>query len=523
VTTRRARLGRLVSTAVALTAIACSLTSASLQAEAASPTDPGTWAVTNCPGYNPIHVATLPSGKLLAVAGSGYNRDTFDANTANPALKLYKAWLYDPMSGDCPAEIPLPQEHDLFCAGMTSLPDGRILMFGGTSQYGSPTSHLGTPDYYGGIKEAWAFDETTLSFNQVPDMRVARWYPQGPVDALGRPVVYSGLDENAAFTAVVERFDPASNTWTQLPSTARALPMYAGTVLRADGTFVYTGTYFGSANGHGPKVLNPLTGGYGQGVTGLSAPNCRDQGQTLRIDNRVYVAGGGCPGSATSAVSVMDLSASTLAYSGAPGLGYAAQHLVGVVLPDRSVFISGGSVGNITPRFEARRLADGAASWQTLAAPIVPRQYHSTGVVTIDGRVVTMGTNYQNGTVENRIETYTPWYAQPDVRRPAILTVSADAVIQGGSLTGTYDYASISRFTLTRLPTSTHSSDPSQLTWTVPNGWASFGQFHISIPANGNLVHAGKYYLSGLDWRGVPTVSKVITVAAGTTPACCCC
>lgn len=481
-------------------------------------THPGSWEVLNCPGINPIHSGMLPSGNILMVAGSGYDAATFAANQANPELKLYKAWIYDPNSGECPREIPLPQDKDLFCAGMTSLPDGRMLFFGGTGKYGT-AGPIGSPSYYHGIRDTYVFDEATEAFTKVDDMAVARWYGQAPVDSAGRPVAYSGLDEVGALTNKVERFNTATNTWTSLPSTPTAVPMYAGTVLLPSGNFAYTGTYFGTPNGHGPKVLNPTTGTYGQGIAGLAAPNCRDQGLTLKNQSQVAVIGGGCPGSATSAVSLLDLTKPTLAFTTGPALGYAAQHLCGAVLPDRSYFVSGGSVENKVARYEARRLVPGGTAWQTLAAPTVPRQYHSTCLPLLDGRVVTMGTNYPDGGREFRIETYTPWYAQGQgLVRPNFLTLSATSALNGARVNASNDYAQVKNVTLTKLPTSTHSSDPNQLTWTVPNDWGTSGQVSFQVPG-GAITPPGKYMLSLLDWRGVPTVSKVFTILEPAAPA----
>ena len=44
-------------------------------------TNPGSWStVADCAGINPIHTALLLSGKVLMVAGSGYNGDNFNLN-----------------------------------------------------------------------------------------------------------------------------------------------------------------------------------------------------------------------------------------------------------------------------------------------------------------------------------------------------------------------------------------------------------------------------------------------------------
>ncbi|MBL8121430.1 DUF1929 domain-containing protein [Candidatus Saccharibacteria bacterium] len=74
---------------------------------------------------NTVHQALLPTGKVLLIAGSGNNQDMFDAGT-------FKTLLYDPVKGDTKlVDTPI----DMFCAGHAFLPDGNLLIAGGTQQY----------------------------------------------------------------------------------------------------------------------------------------------------------------------------------------------------------------------------------------------------------------------------------------------------------------------------------------------------------------------------------------------------
>jgi Galactose oxidase-like, Early set domain/Galactose oxidase, central domain len=469
------------------------------------PSHPGSWTVTaNCPGINPIHVAVTRTGKVLMVAGSGYNRQNFE-------LKVSKAWIYDPATpGACPAEIPLPT-NDLFCSGHTHLPDGRILFYGGTSKYGEPGSYLGSPNYYAGHREAYAFDDTTNTFERLPSMNAARWYGQGTADANGNVVVVSGLDENARFTPINERFNAATNTWTKLLTPTWAFPMYAGMVLLPNGQFAYTGTYFGIRNGRQPMTWNPATNAY-TGIPGLYALDCRDQGSTVTLYPKVYVIAGGCaPTSGTGTVGVMDMSKSPLSFTSGPYLGYAAQHICATPLPDRSLFVSGGSDHNTAPRLEARRLGPAATAWQTLAKPTVPRGYHSTCIPLLDGRILTMGTNWKDGRVETRLEVYNPWYTQSGFVRARITGLDGTTVPLGGTINATYEVATITGATLTSLPSSTHAA-PEGRTAPVSVVAGGFGKTAVRIPASGTVTPPGYYMLSLYDWRGAPSISRIIRI-----------
>lgn len=74
---------------------------------------------------NAIHAALLDTGKLLLVAGSGNDQQTFDAGT-------FKTLIYDPATG---ATKLVPTPTDLFCSGHAFLPSGKLLVAGGTLRY----------------------------------------------------------------------------------------------------------------------------------------------------------------------------------------------------------------------------------------------------------------------------------------------------------------------------------------------------------------------------------------------------
>lgn len=88
----------------------------------------GRWDVVELPAdqqVNAIHTALLPTGKLLIVAGSGNERQNFDAGT-------FRTLLYDPATGQT-RDVLTPV--DLFCGGHAFLADGKLLVAGGTQRY----------------------------------------------------------------------------------------------------------------------------------------------------------------------------------------------------------------------------------------------------------------------------------------------------------------------------------------------------------------------------------------------------
>ncbi|MDF6042646.1 kelch motif-containing protein [Streptomyces sp. JH14] len=88
----------------------------------------GHWDFLDVPSefrINTIHAALLHTGKVLLVAGSGNNQKNFDA-------KSFRSVLWDPKAGTF-TNVPTPK--DMFCSGHTQLPDGKLLIAGGTKQY----------------------------------------------------------------------------------------------------------------------------------------------------------------------------------------------------------------------------------------------------------------------------------------------------------------------------------------------------------------------------------------------------
>ena len=72
-----------------------------------------------------VHAALLRTGKVLLVAGSGNNAQDFEAGS-------FTTIVWDPVTGDT-KEVPTPE--DLFCSGHAYLPDGNLLIAGGTRKY----------------------------------------------------------------------------------------------------------------------------------------------------------------------------------------------------------------------------------------------------------------------------------------------------------------------------------------------------------------------------------------------------
>src|SRR5262245_27757326 len=88
----------------------------------------GRWKVMDVPAkfrINAIHVSLLRTGKVLIVAGSGNNAKNFQS-------KRFRTLLWDPATNTFKL-VKTPR--DFFCGGQAFLPDGTLLIAGGTTRY----------------------------------------------------------------------------------------------------------------------------------------------------------------------------------------------------------------------------------------------------------------------------------------------------------------------------------------------------------------------------------------------------
>ena len=88
----------------------------------------GHWANLSIPDQdkiNAVHAVILNTGKVLIMAGSGNNKGDFNAHR-------FKSVVFNPVNNTF-KKIPTP--YDMFCSGHYILPDGNVLIAGGTSRY----------------------------------------------------------------------------------------------------------------------------------------------------------------------------------------------------------------------------------------------------------------------------------------------------------------------------------------------------------------------------------------------------
>ena len=472
----------------------------------------GSWTVlqTQMP-IRAMHATVLKNGKILLIAGSGNDLDQFRAGT-------FKASVWDPVAGTF-ATLPVPK--DMFCAGHVTLPDGRVLIQGGTKSY--PTIAGGAD--YGGLRDSWIFDPDTNTFTTVPAANEGHWYPTLTELGDGDVWMAGGLKEDTTGAVNTESWDTRAGTWRgtgQVPQTWSYWGLYPHMFLLADGRLFYSGGHvFGNGlPGSGASVYDSGAATIAD-VPGLRSKDLRDQSASMLLppaqDQKVMITGGGnintnIPG--INQTDLIDLMQPTPGYVPGPDLpGEGKMYVNATILPDRTVLTTNGGKFNRDDSANVLTAAvyDPAANaWTPMAADPVGRNYHSSAVLLPDGRVAVFGSNPGDGTFELRISVYSPTYLFKG-DRPAISGTPA-SVTYGQQLTFAVSSGRTIRWAQLMRPMSvTHQMDSNMrlvdLPLVVQNGVAT-----VQVPGNRNLLPPGPYLLNVTDSEGIPSTSEWVMV-----------
>jgi hypothetical protein len=456
-----------------------------------------------------LHTTLLHDGRLLLIAGSGNDETNFDAGS-------FRAVVWSPAT-DAFDEIPVP--YDMFCSGHVTLPDGKVLLAGGTEAF--PEAAEG-PTTFKGSKKSYYFDPVDNQFHPLDDMAGAHWYPT--LTKLGNGDVWSagGLDEKAEGTVLTEMFDTSAMRWlpqNQVPQTWSFWGTYPHMFLLDDGKMFYTGghTFGNGLPGTGSSVYDWTTARIWD-VPGLRQKDLRDQAGSVFIgpaqDQRLMIVGGGNADSnipATGLVDIIDFKEPNPHYEPGPDLPGPGKMYVNVInLPDRTVLATSGATLNRSGNVQTSAIYDPASNdWTSVTGDPVGRNYHSTAVLLPDGRVVVMGSNPLDNSFEARISVYSPPYL---FKGPRPEVTSAPEQVSYGQTVQLGVRGDVAAASLISPMSSTHQTDTNARVVDVP--LAGTGDTRTAqIPGNPNLLPPGPYMLSVLTDDGIPSVARWVWVS----------
>ena len=391
---------------------------------------------------------------------------------------------------------------------------------GGTAQY----------DPFKGLSDTLTFSPQTLQWTVVQSMAGGRWYPTAVTLRDGNVFACSGLEESGLLDTYPEIYSPSIG-WsvvnpTPNPPTSQ-LPLYSAIFLLRDGRLFFSGGYFDNNNGVSPRLLTlPTPPGTinEQPVSGLVDINSRNQSASVLLppahEQRVMIIGGGnSVGNTTKSVNIVQLSTADKVvnkptYKAAAPLNFARMHHSAVILPDRTVFVCGGSGMSETGSMatQAGEIYNPATNtWTVAASEGVNRLYHSVALLLPDGRVISVGGNPDRSIQELRIAIYSPPYFFKGAR-PVINSAPTQVAYGASFQIQTPQAKSIKWVNLIRPSAATHSCDTEQRLLNVAINSSTTTALNVTLTSNRNLVPPGFYMLFITDTNNVPSVAKWVQI-----------
>jgi len=438
----------------------------------------GQWSsVANWP-TRAVHATLLPDGRVFFVS---YYAESLHPN------------IWDPVSNTFTATAS--SSYALFCAGHTTLADGRVFIAGG---------HIAD---FTGYPHAVIFDPATNGFTSLPDMNAGLWYPTVTTLPNGDVLVVSGdINANTNVDALPQVFQFATKTWRNLTTAQLSQPLYPNMLVAPNGKV------FNAGPSRQSRYLNTAGTGSWSNVAVTNFGGSRDYGPAVMYSpGKVAVIGGSNPPTATS--EIIDLNAATPAWKFTGSMHFPRRQHNAVILPDGKVFIVGGSSASgfdtsTSPVLPTEMWDPATGQFTVMASIAVYRGYHSTALLLADGRVLSAGGNVGGPNAQ----LFSPPYLLAGAR-PSIASAPASAGYGQTVFIGTPDAASITKVTLLREASVTHTNSMSQSFQSLSFTTTSTG-LNVTMPANANIAPPGYYMLFILNGSGVPSVANILQVSS---------
>ncbi len=480
-------------------------------AAAAAPANPatsGSWGpVIYWTPHIPVTAATLPDGRLLTFSAS--QRTTFPFG--EPEFTYASVW--DPATGVF-TEINNAR-HDMFCGGTAMLPDGRVVISGGTN-----TTELSS-----------TFDYRTNQWNALQNMNDPRWYNTSAT-----------LPDGTVFTISGDGGEDTAELWNSVTGWRRLTGIDWSAVTNQQGYLNHWHPFVVLApNGKlfhfGPTdAMNwvTTTGSGSRQASGQTIPGPqypKEGAWAMYGEGRILVTGGGQnttpnpldfgTGISTNAAYTVNLNGATPVVAPAAPMQLSRQFANTVVLPNGEVLVIGGNTSGLKftdtgAIFTPEIWSPNTGTWRTLADMAIPRTYHSVALLLPDGRVWSGGGGLSGNAADHQdAQIFTPpaLFAANGTPAPRPVITSGPDQIGPGTQFTINASPGLTKFSFIRMSAQTHSVNTDLRYLSLPFTEISAGIYTLTGHANSNVMLPGYWMLFGLNAAGVHSVAKVIQVA----------
>jgi galactose oxidase len=498
---------------------------------------PSSWTPVISLPVTPIAIANLPNGNLLM--WSAFEPYSYEGDIGSAAGQTYTG-VFNPATETSTEVLVTNTGADMFCPGTAVLPDGRVLVNGGSSS--SKTS---------------LYSPSTSTWSMSGDMNVPRGYEGDTLLSYGtlsngvlsgvKVLTLGGSWSGAEGGKSAEVWNSSTGDWTLLsgvPETNIVGPDPQG-IYRGDNhlwMFAQSGGYVFQA---GPSAqMNWITTS-GKGTITSAGDRGTDpysiNGNAVLYDVGKILKVGGAPAyQQSTGTTYASNSAYLIDISAGPGttplvtqltpMSYERAFSNSVVLPNGNVVVIGGQ--SIPQPFTDSAAILVPEIWNPdtqqfsyLNPMQTPRTYHSTAILLPDGRVfVGGGGQCGAGCPQNHLtaEILTPPYLLNSdgsaATRPALIAVGTSSSAMLGGTIAAETTGQVASFVLMRLSATTHTvnNDQRRIPLSMSTISALAGgaySYTLRMPsADPGAVLPGYYMLFALNSSGVPSVSTTIQI-----------
>ena len=407
--------------------------------------------------------------------------------------------------------------HNMFCPGVSILPDGEVMVTGGISD--TLTS---------------IYNPATNTWRAGPQMNIGRGYQGQTTLSDGQVFVLGGSWSGATGGKLGEVWS-STGGWRELTDVP-ANPIYtddAQGVFRADNHGWFIATSGGKVFHAGPSAQMHwiTTTGAGSITSAGTRGTAGDQmnGNAVLYDVGKILTVGGAPSyqdsNAKATANTIDISTGTAQVKSTSSMKYPRAFANSVALPTGQVFTVGGEsyavpFSDQTSVMSPEMWNPSNGKWTVMASQAEPRNYHSVAVLLPDGTVFSGGgglcgscaTNHPDGQI-----FYPPYLFNSDGSRRARPTISSapSSAVTGQTISVTTG-GPVQSFVLMRYDESTHAVDNDQRRIPLSVTASQGNTYRLAIPSDPGVALPGPYMLFAIDANGTPSVSATISIS---TPA----
>ncbi len=468
----------------------------------------GEWGPVITWPHTPVSMANLPDGRIFTWSGSEPEHWPVAEQTYAAAWDP-KTGLFTPYFND---------NHNMFCAEMVSLDDGRIMAMGGRNT----------------VDKVSIFDPLTNAWSQETSMNSSRWYPTGAT--LGDGSVFVAVGKGGRYP---ERWDEGQG-WTHLLGVDLQGPIldYGA---NKDGAGWWPLMHL-DPRGHifhygaTPEMHSIDPNGNGS-ITNLGPNNLSwfpEEATAIMYDEgKILVSGGAIDSTVNTSsnkAAIIDITNPSPVVTEIAPMNIARQFSNEVILPTGEVLVIGGNTtgakfSDSGTVLDPEIWDPTTQTWTLLNAMSVPRNYHSTAILLPDGRVLAAGGGYSSGDPDHPA-THTdgqvfspPYLFQSDgtlAPRPIMTAAPTSFAIGKTFIVESPD--NIQRFTMIRMSATTHTMNTGQRFLEVPFNSLGGNQYELTAHSNANVLVPGYWMLFSIDNQGVPSASQIIRVFKSPLP-----